>query len=540
MKSIVVSAVILISGVATGATGQGLLEPAPEAGPDVFRPGVVRSRPVRVVLSRLPGATPGEAARGVLPRTGHTLTLDLFDDVAVKARMTSAKALPRGLAWRGRVEGEPLGSVVLVVVDGVLAGSVVLPDAAYSIRSVDGGQVVEEVDRSVFPDDPDCAQEAPEVLDVPAGDRQGIADDGSTVDVLVAYTPAARAAAGGTTAMEARIQLGITETNQAYADSQVTQRLRLVGTTEVAYTESGSPSTDLNRLTFTDGFMDGVFALRDSTRADMVSLIVNGYGTTVGCGVAWLMGPTNWPGFESRAFSVVDELCISPNYTFGHELGHNMGLNHARVDPVGTGAFPYSFGYKDPASVFRTVMSYNCPVNCPRVLHFSNPNVTYSGGTTGIIDTAPNSAFNAKSLNNTALAVSNWRESTICAPVAIDPWALPIAIAGTAYSQQFTQTGATGAVTWSQTGALPSGVTFDPATATLAGTPGSTGDFPITVTVADATACPGASRDYILAVASAASSTWGAVSLDVDAAGNRVLEPGEVASVPHRFPWGFR
>ena len=93
----------------------------------------------------------------------------------------------------------------------------------------------------------------------------------------------------------------------------------------------------------------------------------------------------NSPNFAPYAFSVTDRTCATGNYTFGHEMGHNMGLNHARVDPVGTGAFSYSFGYKDPGNAFRTVMAYNCPVNCTRILHFSNPSVSYSGKPTGIV-----------------------------------------------------------------------------------------------------------------------------------------------------------
>jgi hypothetical protein len=46
-----------------------------------------------------------------------------------------------------------------------------------------------------------------------------------------------------------------------------------------------------------------------------------------------------------------------------------------------------------------------------RVLHFSNPNVTYDGVPTGVIETSPSSAYNALSLNNTRVTVANWRTS---------------------------------------------------------------------------------------------------------------------------------
>jgi hypothetical protein len=233
-----------------------------------------------------------------------------------------------------------------------------------------------------------------------------MADDGTVFDVMVVYTPAARVSAGGTNAIETRIQLGITETNQAYANSNIIPRLRLVHTEEVSYTESPrSMSDDLNRLTSTsDGYMDSVHALRNAYGADLVSLIVQRYDY---CGIAWLMSG-NSPAFESAAFSVVDEFCISPNYSFGHELGHNMGCNHAPDDPVGTGAFNYSFGYKDPSEWFRTIMAYNCPGGCPRIPYFSNPTVDFGGRTTGAA-----LQDNARSINNVRMTVANWRTNVV-------------------------------------------------------------------------------------------------------------------------------
>ncbi len=52
------------------------------------------------------------------------------------------------------------------------------------------------------------------------------------------------------------------------------------------------------------------------------------------CGVAWLMSG-NEPAFAPNAYAVVDLTCATGYYSFGHELGHNMGLNHARPDPTG-------------------------------------------------------------------------------------------------------------------------------------------------------------------------------------------------------------
>ena len=239
-------------------------------------------------------------------------------------------------------------------------------------------------------------------LDVPRPPRR---TTGSLVDVLVVYTPAARAAAGGTAGMTSLVNTAVTETNTGYANSGVVQRLRLAGTAELSYTEADA-GTDLDRVTDTnDGYMDSVHALRDTYKADEVVLIGEGYAAGGTCGIAWLMQGNN-PGFAPNAFAVVDRTCATGYYSFGHELGHNMGLNHAREDYAGTptGAYPYSFGYKWTG--YRTVMAY---APGTRILYFSNPSVQYLGNPTGVSESAGNSANNALSLNNTRVTVANWR-----------------------------------------------------------------------------------------------------------------------------------
>ena len=52
-------------------------------------------------------------------------------------------------------------------------------------------------------------------------------------------------------------------------------------------------------------------------------------------------------------------------------------------------------------------MAYNCTAGCPRVLHFSNPSVSYGGATTG----TSVQHDNARSLNNAASTIANWRQA---------------------------------------------------------------------------------------------------------------------------------
>ncbi len=84
--------------------------------------------------------------------------------------------------------------------------------------------------------------------------------------------------------------------------------------------------------------------------------------------------------------------------------------------------------------------------------------------------------------------------------LALSPASLPTGTMGAAYSPVvFSQTGGVGTVTWSESGALPAGMTFDAATATLSGTPTALGSYPITVTATDSNGCTG-TQNYTLTV----------------------------------------
>jgi hypothetical protein len=128
------------------------------------------------------------------------------------------------------------------------------------------------------------------------------ADDGTTIDVLVLYTPAARMAAGSIPAIRAVVDLAVAETNASYGNSGIVQRLRLVHTAEVNYSEVGGDfKTDLTRLSgTTDGYMDEVHALRNTHGADLVALIIDDSSL---CGRANLMNTVS-SQFHAFAFSV--------------------------------------------------------------------------------------------------------------------------------------------------------------------------------------------------------------------------------------------
>jgi hypothetical protein len=391
------------SGGAQGPAVPGLLgEPEPGARVPamvVNRLETLQSRPTRINFSAI---------------DADVLDLALTGGRVVRARLDRREFSRNGAqTWAGHIPGEPLSSVTLVVNGGVLQGSVRTLDGAYSIEPAEGGplHVVRLVDTDAVGAelDPIPAGDAPAVaFDAPPDAPPVAGDDANTIDVVAFYTPAARVTAGGTdAAVQTRIALGVSESNVAYANSGVTPRLRLVGAELVSYTESGSLGTDLDRFQKTsDGQLDSVHARRDALGADVMVLVV---GDVAGgaCGVGYVMTSAS-SSFAPWAFSVTAYPCISPNYTFGHEIGHNMGSAHAPEDGAGQASvYSYSFGYKNPSNLFRTVMAYNCAAGCPRVLHFSNPSVSYLGATTG----TASQHNNAQSINNIANTMANFRQA---------------------------------------------------------------------------------------------------------------------------------
>jgi hypothetical protein len=403
-------------------------------------PTVIRARYVDPNLDLLLGAdgTPYEVG------AGSTLTLNLFDDTVLVADLDRVEPnYGGGFTWVGRVQDEPLSLVTLVVNDGVMAGTVALPKGLFEISYAGNGvHAVHEIDQSAFPPEAE-----PILVEVPEGELAdavpaAVADDGSEIDVMVVYTPMARVAQGGTAAMLNLINSAVSQTNSSYANSQITQRLNLVHTAEVSYTESGDIVTDLYRLRDVDGFMDNVHTLRDLYDADDVALLVEYPSTYRYCGVAFLLNSlsTSW---APNAFAVIERNCATGNYSFAHELGHNMGAHHDWYVNDSTVLYTYSHGKVNTPDRWYTIMSYyaECSdkgVYCNRVPYWSNPNVTYGGDPMGVPagtstscnvgDFNPNcDADNHLTLNNTAWTVANFR-------ISARPPSAPTGLAATAVS----------------------------------------------------------------------------------------------------------
>ena len=246
------------------------------------------------------------------------------------------------------------------------------------------------------------------------------ADTGDVIDLMVAYTPAARRAAGN---IDTFIQFAIDNTHRIYRNSNIGFRLRLVHKHQVSYAQNARMGVDLDRLTFTDdGVMDEVHGLRDRYRADLVALIVGRSANRV-CGVAWVPNFGAAPGLDwsQLGFSVTAHNCETIDvHTFAHELGHTQGAAHDPDNACEDGmppcslppppTFPWRYGYCNTAEGWNTIMSYRRSTRgeCRRdIEYFSSPVLDYRGTPTG--DAARRD--NRRVLLETARIVANYRRS---------------------------------------------------------------------------------------------------------------------------------
>ncbi len=255
----------------------------------------------------------------------------------------------------------------------------------------------------------------------------------TTVDVLLGYTNGFASAYGGQSQAVTRLNNLVDIANQAYTNSAVDARLRLVGTVAVNYTDATDNGDALEKLSgfnnsgpiTPDPAFAGLRTARNTLGADLVAL-VRDFRTpeNAGCGIAWLIGGGQTPIVQGDApygYSVVSDgsdvdegdgnTYFCRDESLAHEFGHNMGQAHNAEDSSSAGTHAYSYGYREAStSGFYTVMAYRLAGSSQfAIRHFANPAVQYDGRATGVANTADN----ARSMNQSMPIVATFRASVV-------------------------------------------------------------------------------------------------------------------------------
>jgi peptidyl-Asp metalloendopeptidase len=373
------------------------------------------------------------------------VTLDLFPGVSVTAQRTDIQTPDDGgYVWLGRAGGAQPVWAALVINNKEILGHIQAGGRLYSVEPVSGNlHRIIEIDQDKIRDDLHLPS-LKELLETKADTAAPPAAPTSftttgTITVMVAHTTNARLEAGTPTQMQARINLGIALANQAFINSGVNLKfVRVGGANEVNYNENG-PYGGLNARDNYVGMLcdlsglgcssigvsnnrTGTFSAlrrkRNNVAADLVILMrKQGFY----CGVAWI----NDPPTASTAYQGFSVVTSSPSYSciegnsVAHETGHNMGLQHDRVQYRNeTGNAPSSsrtnFGYVDKTGKFFDIMASrsSCGSGCTRAPYFSTPLKKYpniNGRPLGIARYISGAADATRTLNATWPTVSHYR-----------------------------------------------------------------------------------------------------------------------------------
>jgi hypothetical protein len=363
-------------------------------------PQMLDSKTVQFKISRL------------TPPFNGTVKLDLPGLGEITARLTRFEEINDDeFIWRGKIKGDPGGTVTLSVVNGRLVGDVITSEGRiFSIRNVaENTAIVEELDATKIPLEETSGRveahlyagrvrrlevnpaliqdtapvESPPETGAPAPEQiqpEQASKAIENISLLVLYTAAAANFQIESDSMKAKINQAISDTNDSFSKSQIDQDVHLAHHERTTYSEQTSIDLDWQALMDRSSHpplanVDGLIATH---QADIVLLLTKPALDKQSCGMGSQMHVVR-KSFCGSAVAVVPITCATTKYSFAHELGHIMGADHNTEGGTFSPPFIHSRGYVNPIGRWHTIMSYPtgpCVLpNCQRILYWSNPSV---------------------------------------------------------------------------------------------------------------------------------------------------------------------
>ncbi|NMP16383.1 zinc-dependent metalloprotease family protein [Thalassotalea sp. Y01] len=172
--------------------------------------------------------------------------------------------------------------------------------------------------------------------------------------------------------------------NQTFSNSKVDIKLTLAASHKLSYQFDGDLQTALRDVTYNDlQQREKLEQIRYETAADLVFFII-GRRTSNVTGYAWVNGEYGVISEDIRSMYSVMHVNAS-DYVFAHEIGHNLGLRHSRMQwPYEGSTFDFALGHGVDKR-FITVMAYNSDFKTSnRLAIFSNPELSCLGYPCGV------------------------------------------------------------------------------------------------------------------------------------------------------------
>lgn len=378
---------------------------------------------------------------------GYVAELDRIDQQAMGAR-----------TWIGRIEGGGVQDrVIISELNGFTFGRIATADGVWNIIPGGNGghrifQHPENAIRESWGDDAiipsldsviaESQETASGSTEISSPDALTVGSNG-TVDLMVLYTQSMVDTWG--LAVGGRVQYLVALLDQGLIDSDTGMRARLVYLDQLNASETAGNTPTLYDLQDgagrglpSDNSPDGagqdfssLLAIRDAVGADLVSIIrrhYSGSGTVSrsgsSCGVAFVnggsaktIGPANAVNgvgivsdfVNGNDTNLADGYSFCSDFTFAHEMGHNLGFSHNVEDTtLGSGVRSFAHGHRVDCS-FTTIMAYGSDgdVTCPgtgrneaEAPYFSNPDINLCEGGAACGIAAPASDFSAPLADN--------------------------------------------------------------------------------------------------------------------------------------------
>lgn len=329
------------------------------------------------------------------------------------------------------------GEIMIEATGGRKYGYFIVDEAHYEILAIDEAySMLGRISEDYFADKQECLaleETEREYVSQETAAEARTGDNACVIRVLFLFTQAAEDRFG-INGINDMVSLGISQTNQAFANSQISNVCVARANTREWEGFNENPLNivqDMENL-LTD---NDVAQWRQDDLADVVCLITDaGYARLIGLS-GTIPDPAN-PGqfitnlgnpMQDLAFMIVEGRSFTSRFTFSHELAHVIGCRHqtcATFDQDGCddmGTFEHGHGWGECRCWLCKWRNYSTIMhqlrnNNTRLLRYSNPDLSHNGHPTGISNESDNASWIR--INN-GCTISNYNSVDPIFPLAV-------------------------------------------------------------------------------------------------------------------------